>query len=97
MPVRDAQHVVGEHRGNETRNTRAAPIGAKLLIIQAVQGRLGRFYGSSDSGLRAAPLERVKVKITVKNDLCEASSATAYGVLDCEFDFDSHEVELLLS
>ena len=40
---------------------------------------------------RAAPLVRVKTKITVKNAVCEESSATAYGDFDCEFDFDSHE------
>ena len=34
---------------------------------------------------------RVKVKFTVKNTVWEESSATAYGVFDCEFDFDSHE------
>ena len=31
------------------------------------------------------------MKIIVKNAVCEESSATAYGVFDCEFDFDSHE------
>ena len=37
--------------------------------------------------LRAAPLVRAKVKITVKNAVCEESSATAYGVFDWAFGF----------
>ncbi len=39
--------------------------------------------------MRAAPLVRVKVKFTVKNAVREESSATAYGVFDCDFCFDS--------
>ena len=38
--------------------------------------------------LRANPLMRVKVKITVKNAVWEESSAPVYGVFDGEFDFD---------
>ena len=34
---------------------------------------------------------RVKVKITVKNAVWDESSATSSCVLDCDFDFDSHE------
>ena len=50
------------------------------------------FEGSSyHARVRAAPLVRVKVKITVKNAVCEESSATAYGVFDREFGFRSHE------
>ena len=41
--------------------------------------------------VRAAPLVRVKVKITVKNAVCEESSATANGAFDCEFVFGSDE------
>ena len=41
--------------------------------------------------LRAAPLVRAKVKITVKNAVYEESSATAYGVIDWEFGFHSHK------
>ena len=41
--------------------------------------------------IRAAALVRVKPKFTVKNTVCEESSATTYGQSDCEFDFDSHE------
>ena len=41
--------------------------------------------------LRAAPLVRAKVKITVKNTVCEESSVSAYGVFDWQFDFASHE------
>ncbi len=41
--------------------------------------------------LRAALLVRVKAKVTVRNAVCEASSATAFGVFDCECDFGSHE------
>ena len=38
---------------------------------------------------RAAPLVRVKAKFTVKNAVCCRQRLLAYGVLDCEFDFDS--------
>ena len=41
--------------------------------------------------VRAAPLVRVKVKFTVKNAVCEESSAIAYGVFDCEFAYHSHQ------
>ncbi len=34
---------------------------------------------------------RVKVKITGKFSVCEESSATGYGVFDCDFPFGSHE------
>ncbi len=35
----------------------------------------------SEASLRAAPLVRANVKITVKNTVCEESSVSAYGVL----------------
>ena len=41
--------------------------------------------------LTAAPLVRAKVKITVKNVVCEESSVISYGVFDWEFGFHSHE------
>ena len=39
--------------------------------------------------IRAAPLLRAKVKITVKHTVCEESSVSQYGVFDWEFGFDS--------
>ncbi len=47
--------------------------------------------GTSGGAVRAAPLVRAKVKITVKNVVCEESSASTYGVFDWEFGFDSQE------
>ena len=41
--------------------------------------------------LRAAPLVRVKGKITVKKAVCEESSAIPSGVFDWEFGFYFHE------
>ena len=41
--------------------------------------------------IRAAPLVRAKVKITVKNAVCPSLPIAAYGVFDCEFGFPSHE------
>ncbi len=52
------------------------------------QGFLGSFF---ESGLRAAPLMRVRVKFTVKFAACQESSTTAYGVFEGEFGIGSHE------
>ncbi len=41
--------------------------------------------------LRATPLLKVIVKYTVKKAVCTSPRLTAYGELDCEFDFDSQE------
>ena len=38
----------------------------------------------------AAPLLRVRAKFTVKKGRMLSSKSLAYGVFDCEFDFDSH-------
>ena len=40
---------------------------------------------------RAAPLVRVKAKFPVKHAVCYRRRLLAYGVFDCEFDYDSHE------
>ncbi len=40
---------------------------------------------TSGAALRANPLVRVKAKFAVKNGVCEESSGTADGVLDCDF------------
>ncbi len=50
-----------------------------------------RLASSLQRKLRAGPLVRGKAKTTVKNAVCEESSVSAYGVFDCQFDFDSHE------
>ena len=41
--------------------------------------------------LRAAPLLRVIVKFTVKFPVCSKPKTHAYGVFDCEFDYDFQE------
>ena len=38
---------------------------------------------SNPTSVRAVPLARVRVKLTVKNAVCKESSATAYGESDC--------------
>ncbi len=52
-----------------------------------------RVSSDGERSLRANPLSKVKVKCTVKNAVREESSATAYGVFACEFDFDSQAME----
>ena len=42
-------------------------------------------------GVRVAPLLRVIVKFTVKFPVCNKPKTHAYGVLNCEFDYDSQE------
>ncbi len=44
-----------------------------------------------ESGLRATPLLRVIVKITVKFPVCSEPKTHAYGDFDGEFDYDSPE------
>ena len=40
-------------------------------------------------------LERVKAKFTVKFPVCSKPKTHAYGVFDCEFDYDSQNVVAL--
>ena len=69
----------------DARGVRVVREGLPLLEAIMVQVRI------IETALRATPLVRAIVKITVKNAVCEESLATAYGVLDCEFGFGSHE------
>ncbi len=47
----------------------------------ALQWKMACIAPALDPSLRAAPLVRAKVKITVKNIVCEGSSVSVYGVL----------------
>ncbi len=72
--------------GRNTGDRAGCPQGPECAALS----RAGRHPAHVDL-FRAAPLVRVTVKITVKNATCEESSATEYGVFDCDFDFDSQE------
>ena len=47
--------------------------------------------GSSTPVSKSSSTRACQSQIHGKNAVCKESSATVYGVFDCEFDFDSHE------
>ena len=87
--TRRSLFIVGEQGGKfllrslQDSNVRHRP--SCMRSIRSIRSVFG------ESGQRAKPLLRVKVRITVKNAGCEESSATAYGLFYSEFDFDSQK------
>ncbi len=56
-------------------------------VPKAQDGHLLLSTSAEFHPIRAAPLVRAKVKITVKNAVCPSLPFAAYGVFECEFGF----------
>ena len=86
---------VAEATGAAADEAAAAPskAGKSRAKTKKPKFNADRFVGFFVSAaLRAAPLLRVKVKIT---PYAIADDSLTYGELDCEFDFDSHEQHVM--
>ena len=85
--------TTGHHGMTCARARRAVRCEARCgeLGLDQADRALRLFRCEPNPGVRAAPLVRANVKITVKNTVCPSLPFAAYGVFDCEFGFPSHE------